>query len=127
MRIGSNNGVGIGKGRAVFFGAKYHRSQIFEIHLMADSRIRWDQPKIIESSLSPAQERVALEVTVELDLRILVESISSTEIIYLHRVINDEIYRRQRVDLFRIAAQTLHRLAHRRQIHDGGHAGQVLH
>ena len=44
----------------------------------------------------------------------------------LHGVVDDEIDRLQRVDALRIAAERLDRVAHRGEIDDGGHAGEVL-
>ena len=49
------------------------------------------------------------------------------EIVDHHRMVDDEIDFGQRIDLLRIAAELLHRIAHRGQIDDGGHAGQILH
>ena len=43
------------------------------------------------------------------------------------RVVDDELGRRQRVDLGGVAAEVDDRLAHRGQVDDGGHAGEVLH
>ena len=42
-------------------------------------------------------------------------------------MVDDEIDRNQRIDLARIAAERRHRVTHRREIDDGGHAGEVLH
>ena len=44
----------------------------------------------------------------------------------LDRVIDHELDRLQRVDLARIAAEPHDAVAHRREIDDGGHAGEVL-
>ncbi len=49
------------------------------------------------------------------------------EIVDHHRMVDDEIDFGERIDLFGIAAQRLHRIAHRGQIDHGGHAGQILH
>ena len=59
----------------------------------------------------------------------LVEEIGGVElgvVIDLHRVIDDEFDRLQRVDLRLVSAQADHPVAHGREIHDGGHAGEVL-
>ncbi len=85
------------------------------------------KPKIVESHLAPAQERIALDVALEFDFRIFLERIGGAEIIDLHRVVDHQIDRCQRIDLLGIAAQPLHRLAHGRQIDHGGNTGQVLH
>jgi hypothetical protein len=45
----------------------------------------------------------------------------------MHRVVDHELGRDQRVDARRVAAELRHRVAHRREVDDGGHAGEVLH
>jgi len=42
-------------------------------------------------------------------------------------VVDDEIDRHQRIDLLGVAAERLHRIAHRRQIDHRGDAGEILH
>jgi hypothetical protein len=42
-------------------------------------------------------------------------------------MVDHQLRRRQRVDFVRIAAQLDHRLAHRSEIDDRGHPGEVLH
>jgi hypothetical protein len=49
------------------------------------------------------------------------------EVVGDHRVVDDELGRRERVDLRRVAAEVLHRLAHGGEVDDAGHAGEVLH
>jgi len=41
-------------------------------------------------------------------------------------VVDDQIDGRQRVDLLRVAAEPLHRLAHHGEIHHRRHAGEIL-
>ena len=54
------------------------------------------------------------------------EGLGHAEDVGHHRVVDDQLGRNERVDLGRVAAQGLHRLAHGGQVDDGGHAGQVL-
>jgi hypothetical protein len=42
-------------------------------------------------------------------------------------MVDDEIDGDERIDLLGIAAERLHRVAHRREVDDGGNAGEVLH
>ena len=44
-----------------------------------------------------------------------------------HRVVDDELGRRERVDLVRVAAEGDDCLAHGGEVDDAGHAGEVLH
>jgi hypothetical protein len=57
------------------------------------------------------QELVALAVALELDLALRSSATDIAEHIHLHRVIDDEIDRHQRVDLLRIAAEAAHRVS----------------
>ena len=94
---------------------------------MADAGARRHDAEIVERLLAPAQEGVALAVALELDLDVLVEGRRAAEIVDHHRMVDDQIDRRERVDLLRIAAELDHRLAHRREIDHRRHAGQILH
>ena len=76
--------------------------------------------------LAPAQERVALAVALELELDVAGEGAAGAEDVDLHRVVDDELDRDQRVDLRRVAAEVGHRVAHRREVDDGRDAGEVL-
>jgi hypothetical protein len=54
------------------------------------------------------------------------ERISPTSDIHLYRMVNHEVNRDKRVNLFRVAAKTLHRTPHRSQIDYGGDTCEVL-
>ena len=94
---------------------------------MNDTRVRRDDFEVAERGLTPAQERVALAVALELDLGVLRQSIGSTVMIDLHRVINDELSGCQRIHFLRVAAKLADRFAHRGEIDHAGDAGEVLH
>ncbi len=94
---------------------------------MADAGVRRNKPEIVEGGLAPAQERVALDVTLEFDLGVFAKRIRRTEEIDLHRVVDDQIHGRQRIDSLGIAAEPFHRLAHRREIDHRRHACKILH
>ena len=49
------------------------------------------------------------------------------ELVHLHRVVDHQFRRDQRIHALRIAAQRLDGVAHRGQVDDRGHAGEVLH
>ncbi len=55
---------------------------------MNDSGVRRNDREVLESCLSPAQERVALFVALEFEFGIEQESLGCAEFIDLHRVIN---------------------------------------
>ncbi len=94
---------------------------------MADAGVGRDQAEVVERRLAPAQKGVTLDVALELYLGVFVKRVRRAEVIDLHRVIDDQIYRRQRIDFFRVAAEPLHRFPHHREIHHRRHAGQILH
>ena len=107
------------------------------VHTTCDrySRLTWWQmpvpggtsAEILERLLAPAQKAVALAVALELDLDVGGEGLRGAEIVDLHRMVDDQIDRRQRVDLVRVAAEIDHRLPHRREIDHRRHPGQILH
>jgi hypothetical protein len=53
-------------------------------------------------------------------------SSSAFSAVDLHRVIDHQLHRLQRVDTIGIAAKVDNRIAHRREVDDAGNAGEVL-
>ena len=51
---------------------------------------------------------------------------ADVEVVDLHRVVDHEVDRHERIDLLRIAAEPLHGGAHGGQVDDARHAGEVL-
>ena len=94
---------------------------------MADAGAGRHDAEIVEGARPPAQERVALAVPLIFELDIDLEGVVRAESVDHHRMVDDEIDRRQRIDLLRVAAELRHRVAHRGEIDHGGHAGEVLH
>ena len=94
---------------------------------MDDARVRRHDREVVERALAPAQEGVALLVALELALGVDAEGVAGAERVDLHRVVDHELGRRERVDLRRVAAHLGHRVAHRGEVDDRGHAGEVLH
>ena len=72
--------------------------------------------EIVERLLAPAQEFVALAVALELHFHVELPASRAAEVIDLHRVVDHQVDRNQRIDLLRVAAQPLHRGAHGRQV-----------
>ena len=101
--------------------------EILEIHLMADARAGRHHAEIVEGRLAPAQERVALAIAFELARDVLLEGVLRAEVVHHHRVVDDEVDRRQRVDLLGVTAQRRHGVAHRGEVNDGRNAREVLH
>ena len=94
---------------------------------MADAGARRHDAEIVERILAPAQELVALAVALELDVDVLRQRVGPGEDVHLHRVVDHQIHRDQRIHLLRIAAQARDAVAHRGQIDHRGDAGEILH
>ena len=113
--------------RAVRILLEHDPRQVLEVDLVDDPRVRRDDRELVERPLPPAQKGVALLVALELALGVEAEGVARAERVDLHRVVDHELGRRQRVDLRGIAPHLCDRVAHRRQVDDRGHAGEVLH
>jgi hypothetical protein len=61
------------------------------------------------------------------ELHVLRETLRSPEGVDHHAVVDDEMDRHLRIDLRRIPPELRHRIAHRREIYDGGDPGEILH
>ena len=61
--------------------------------------------KFLKRVLAPAQEDVALDVALELEVGVDEERRVGSVLVDLHRVVDDEIDRLQRVDPLRVAAE----------------------
>jgi hypothetical protein len=94
---------------------------------VADPGVGRDDGEVVERVLTPAQEGVALDVALELALGVALERVAGAEDVDLDRVVDHQLGRHERVDLLRIAAELGDRVAHRREVDDPGHAGEVLH
>ena len=126
VRVGAHQRVGVGGDAHPQGHGAHHPGEVFEIHLMADSGIRRNNFEIPERFLAPAQKCVPLDVPLEFKLRVQGERIGLPEAIYLNGMIDYQLGRKQRIDLFGIATHTLDGFAHGGQIHDRRHARKVL-
>ena len=77
-----------------------------------------DDLEVVERALAPAQELVALAVALVLDLDVALEGLGRAEDVGDHGVVDDQLGRRERVDLGRVAAEVGHRLAHGGEVDD---------
>ena len=93
---------------------------------MADAGIRRDDFEIFEGSLAPAEKSVTLDVALKFEFGVEAESVAVAESVDLHGVVNDEFRREERIDALGIAAHFDDGFAHGGEVHDGGHAGEIL-
>ena len=126
MRVSSDEGVRISHRSVRTIVRHDNTREVFEVDLMDDPGIGRYDAEVVERVLAPAQKRVSLLVAQELELRVQLERIGTAEVVDLHRMVDDELDRLQRVDFVRIAAEADDPVAHRRQIDDGGNAREVL-
>ena len=126
MRVGAEHGVGEGLGVPVAGAAADHLGQVLEIHLVDDARIGRHDAEVPERVLPPAEKGVALAVALELALDVHPKRRRRAEGVDLHRVVDDEIGGLERIDARGIAAEPAHGVAHRREVDDRRHAGEVL-
>ena len=100
--------------------------EIFEIYLVHDADARRHEPESFERLLTPFQKLVTLAIALELHVHVQLQRFRGAEEIDLHGMIDHQIDRHERLDDFRIAAEPLHRAAHRREIDHQRHAGEIL-
>ena len=100
--------------------------EVLEVDLVDDAGVRRHGLEALERGLAPAQERVALLVALELLLGVDPERLGGAERVDLHRVVDHELDGHERVDRRRVAAHVGHRVAHRGEVDDARHAGEVL-
>ena len=122
VRVGPDERVGEGDAVPLVD----HAGEELEVHLVDDPGARRDDPEVVEGALTPAQEGVALAVPLELELRVAEDREAARELVHLHRVVDHELDRKERVDLPGIAAEVVHRVPHGGEVDHRGHAGEVL-
>ena len=126
VRVGAYERIRVGAPLAVLIGDKYRTSEVFEVHLVADSRTGRHHAEVAERALSPTEKSVAFLIALELAGGVYEERGFGAVLVYLDRVVDHEVGGLERVDLRGIAAERRERVAHGRQIHHGGDAGEVL-
>ena len=94
---------------------------------MANAGAGRHDAKVGEPLLAPFQEPIALLVLFVLAGHVLAERLARAEIVDDDRMVDDQVDRNERIDLFGIAAKRDHRVAHRGEIHHRRDAGEVLH
>ena len=126
VRVGADERIGVGLHPAAGGHAANHASEIFEIDLMADAGVRRNNFEILKSLLAPAEERVTLDVALEFELGVEAEGIDAAEAVHLDGVVDDQLGGEERIDALGVAAHLDDGFAHGGEVHDGGHAGEIL-
>ena len=124
VRVGPDERVRV---RAPVVVDEHDTRQVLEVDLVADAGVGGHDSNIGERVLRPPQQLVALAVAGELQFGVATKRVGATRYVGDDRVVDDQLDGHARVDLGRICPEGFHRVAHRGQIDDGGHAGEVLH
>src|SRR3954454_12781646 len=93
---------------------------------MADPGAGWNDAELIECALGPAQEGVALEIALVLELDVAADRQNRAEQVDLNRVVDDEIGRSERGDTLPVSADAGHGIMHRGEVDHRRGAGKVL-
>jgi hypothetical protein len=123
VRVGADERVGVGDSVALHDDS----GEVLDVDLVDDAGAGRDDLEVVEGGLAPPQELVALVVALVLELDVALERVGPAEHVGDHGVVDDQLGRRQRVDLGGVPAEIGHRLTHRGQVDDAGDAGKVLH
>ncbi len=100
--------------------------EVLEVHLVHDARRGRHHAELVERALPPLEELVALAVALELELAVDGDRHARAERVDLHGVVDHEVAWHKRVHLARVAAERLHRAAHRGKVDNARHASEVL-
>src|SRR5262249_8213138 len=123
VRVGAHAGVGVSHTVALH----HHARQVFDVDLVHDAGSRWHHLEVVERALPPAPELVALAVALVLDLDVALDGVCAAEQAGDNGVADHQVGRCQRVDLLGLTTQIADGLTQGGQVHDAGHAGEVLH
>ncbi len=93
---------------------------------MHDAGVGRHDPEVGEGLLAPLEEQVAFPVALELQVGVGAEGGGSAVGVHLHRVIDHQVGRLQRIDPGRVAAHPPDGVTHGGQVRHGGHAREVL-
>ena len=121
MRVSSHDRVRIEHVVAV----EDDTSQVLKVDLVDDTGTWWNDLEIVEGLGAPLKELEALAVPLELQLLVPLPGLGCTCSIHLHRMVNDQVDRAERVDLRWVSTKALHGIAHGRQIDDSWHTTKL--
>ena len=94
---------------------------------MADPGAGRHHAEVLERTLAPAQERIPLAIAAELGVHVFMQRIGCAGDVDHDRVVDHQVHRHQRVHLLRPSAERGDAVPHGSEVHDAGHAGEVLH
>ena len=125
-RIGADDRVGEGQGFAAVLAGEHALRQVFDVDLVDNAGSGRHDAQVAERLLRPVQKLVALAVALELDLAVAQHGAGDAGEIDLHRVVDHQVDRDERVDLLRVFAQAGQGGAHAGQVVEHRDAGEIL-
>jgi hypothetical protein len=99
---------------------------VFEVDLVHDAEAGRHDAEGVEGLHAPLHELVALVVALELELHVQVERLGRAVVVDHHRVVDHQVDRHQRLDGLGRFAELGSHAAHRCQVGQERHAGEVL-
>lgn len=127
MRIGADEGIGVGDPSAIgLLGAEDAGGEVFEVHLVDDAGIGRHGAEVTEGGLAPAEQHVALAIALEFEQRVDVESLVGAVFVDLDGVVNDEVGGHERVGFGGVFAHGGEGIAHGGEIDHAGDAREIL-
>src|SRR6478672_13861338 len=93
---------------------------------MDDADSRRNKLESFKSLLTPLEKLVTLAIALERHVQIEFERARRTKEIDLHRVIDNQIDRHERLDDLRVASEPLHSAAHRCEVDNQRNSSEVL-
>src|SRR5699024_10924382 len=123
VRVGAPQGGRVGAQDSVDLAHHNHASAVRGVDRVDDAHARGHDLEGLEGGLAPAQELVALTVALVFDVHVQFDGVGGAEAVDLHRVVDDQLGRSQRVDLVRAATEFDDLLTHRGEVDDAGHTG----
>ena len=126
VRVSPHQRVGVRHRHAVDRLREDHAREVLDVHLVHDAGVRRNHLEVIERALAPPQKRVSFPIARKLQLGVQRKRVRPAEVVHLDRVVDHELDRLQRIDAIGVAAKLDHRIAHRRQIDDAWHTGEIL-
>ncbi|MNR21679.1 hypothetical protein D3C85_1385930 [compost metagenome] len=76
--------------------------------------------------MRPAKEAVTLFIALEFDVHIIFKRFRAAESVNHYGVVDNQIDRNKRIDLFRVSAGFLNGIAHCRKVNNYGNASEIL-
>jgi hypothetical protein len=100
--------------------------EVLEVDLVDDADAGRHDLEGVKRLHAPLQKLIALAVARELEFEVLGQGCGVAGKVHLHRMIHHEVHRHQRLDDLRVLPHPGDGRAHRRQVHQERHAGEIL-